>query len=234
MLGFNQRRVHLQGIRPQSQWLQQWVRFQSCFHQSRAFLSPLFHLFHLCPNLSLCRGDRDPDQKIWRAPDSSWPLPGRQRVPRFREGGSPLPRFREGGSPLQLLGGTSPLKSWLGEQRALEGRETPAVCVGLKSVLKKSWQTKIRKSFIFLSEQSLTRCKKAQSRREREIQKQFLHIREEKEKSEFLCLVSRGEREISNFLAQFREQKEKPEFIFPVSRGEREISNSFAQFREEK
>ena len=53
--------------------------------------------------------------------------------------------------------------------------------------------------------------------------KQFLHIREEKEKSEFLCLVSRGEREISNFLAQFRDEKEKPEFLSPVSRGEREI-----------
>ena len=82
--------------------------------------------------------------------------------------------------------------------------------------------------------QSLTICKKTQSRGERETQKQFLHIREEKDKSEFLCLVSRGEREISNLLAQFREEKEKPEFLSPVSRGEREILNSFAQFREEK
>ena len=72
------------------------------------------------------------------------------------------------------------------------------------------------------------------SRGEREIWIPFHQFREEKEKSESLCLVSRGEREISNFLAQVREEKEKPEFISPVSRGEREISNSFAQFREEK
>ncbi len=66
-------------------------------------------------------------------------------------------------------------------------------------------------------------------KRKRNLKKQFLHIREEKEKSEFLCRVSRGEREILNFLAQFREKKEKPEFLSPVSRGERKsfFSNSW-------
>ena len=76
--------------------------------------------------------------------------------------------------------------------------------------------------------QWLTRGKKVKSRRGREIWKQFLQFREEKEKSEFpfpsfekrkrnqkeYSQLSRREREILNKLLQFREEKENIEILF--------------------
>ena len=69
--------------------------------------------------------------------------------------------------------------------------------------------------------QWLTRGKKVQSRGEREIWYQFLHFREEKEKSD------------TNF-SNFERRKRNMKLISPISRGEREIWISFPQFREEK
>ena len=53
-------------------------------------------------------------------------------------------------------------------------------------------------------DQSLTRCRKTQLRRESEILKQFLYIREEKRNSLFIGLVLRGETEITKIIFQFR------------------------------
>ena len=55
--------------------------------------------------------------------------------------------------------------------------------------------------------QSLTRGKKVQSRREREIWISFLHFQEEKEKVIFLSQGSRGEREIKKIFSTFEKRK---------------------------
>ena len=82
--------------------------------------------------------------------------------------------------------------------------------------------------------QSLTRCQKAQSRREREIWKQFLHIREEKEKSEFPFTNFEKRKRNPNSFASSREEKEKSRIFLPSFERRKRNLNSFPQFREEK
>ena len=74
---------------------------------------------------------------------------------------------------------------------------------------------------MFTSMQWLTRGKKVQSRGEREIWNQFLHFREEKEKSD------------TNF-SNFERRKRNMKLISPISRGEREIWIPFLSFEKRK
>ena len=83
--------------------------------------------------------------------------------------------------------------------------------------------------------QWLARGKKVKSRREREIWKQFLQFREEKEKSEFPFHSFERRKRNLNFLSTgFERRQRNLNFLSPVSRGEREIWISFPQIREEK
>ena len=82
---------------------------------------------------------------------------------------------------------------------------------------------------IMRNPQGLTRAKKSQSRREREIWKQFLQFREEKEKSEFPFPSFEREREIKKNILNFREEKEKSEKNILNTREEKEKSKFFAQ-----
>ena len=69
----------------------------------------------------------------------------------------------------------------------------------------------------------LTRAKKGQSRREKEIWKQILQFQEEKEKSEFpFPSFEKRKRNQKNIL-NTREEKEKGVLFAQASRGEREI-----------
>ena len=82
--------------------------------------------------------------------------------------------------------------------------------------------------------QSLTRCKKARSRRERETWKQFLRIREEKEKSKFPFTNFEKRKRNPNSFASSREEKEKSRMFLPSFERRKRNQNSFSQFREEK
>ena len=72
------------------------------------------------------------------------------------------------------------------------------------------------------------------SRGEREIIKNILHFREEKEKWIFFSQGSRREREILKNILHFREEKEKSIFFSQGSRREQEIPRKILHFREEK